>query len=180
MLRLGKLDAVLAPAALVYLAAACSPGVVKETIVKVETSRSEPQRLIVTNNTGKTLTLLAVEQGEAPRRLLPSENTVLTFAVAAISEIEKLPGADWYTPKKAGRFLVIISSDPEQYITISGPDAILKVKPEDAPAWTFRFALAACPEPGWAGSPAPSADHQIAITGPPLEGVPEAILCPRE
>ncbi len=180
MLRLGKLHAAPALAALALLAAACSPGVVKETFIKVETNRSEPQHLVVTNDTGKTLTLLAVELGEAPRRLLPSENTVLTFSVAAISVAEISPGQPWYTPKKAGRSLVIVSSGPVQYVTMSGPDAVLRVKPEDDTAWTFRLVLQSCDKPDWAGSPVPSADRAFPITGPPREGIPDDVLCSRE
>ena len=180
MLRLWGLHIRPALAALVFLAAGCAPDVVKESFTKIETNRSEPQRLVVTNDTGKALTLLAVEEGGTPRLLPASNFTSIAFSVVAISEIEEASEGPWYKPRRAGQFLVIISSDSEQYITMSGPDAILKVKPEDDQAWTFRFALTACPEPGWVGSPVPPADHQFVITDPPLEGVPEATLCPRE
>ena len=158
------------------MTAGCKPAVVKRVILKVETHQSEQQRLIVTNQTQKPLTLLPSNNAEVSRRLLPSEQATIAFRIVTLSELEESKHG-WYKQSEVGRINLVISSEPVRFIKMSGLYAELYVKPENESRWTFKFDLQDCPEPGWVGGPSKTIDHQLEITGPPIEGIP-INLCP--
>jgi hypothetical protein len=153
----------LAGAGILMLAGACAHPV--PAIQKVEERRSPEHRFALRNETPSALMLLLSQPGGPGRTLIPSGGVAeIRLQVVELTDLEKAEEA-WFR-RKAGttRYLAI----PNPAVDMAGSDAAFRIEFPGGAIETFRILLEAC----WFTGPPAATPREVAIAGPPEEGLP--------
>jgi hypothetical protein len=138
--------------------------------------QSDDQRLIVSNTTTKTLTILG-KPATPPIVIGPGGSVVVPFRVMTVGTLHAPSGTPYWTVGPGGYRETFVELQSPAIVDVSSPALTLHFHDASGAPVTGSFALNLCAAgAGWARSAVPKSDHQILLPDP-TPAVPQAV-CP--
>ena len=138
--------------------------------------QSDDQRLIVSNTTTKTLTIVG-KPATPPIVIGPGASVVVPFRVMTIGTLHAPSGAPYWTVGPGGYRESFVELQSPAIVDVSSPALTLHFHDASGTPVTASFALNLCGAgAGWAKSAVPKSDHPIQLPDP-IPAVPQAV-CP--
>ena len=145
-------------------------------LARVEDHRSQPQDLLVKNDTDRSVTLLAGPARLAAAVLKPGEKLSLTFSVATLFDLEPASDGTWGRKRDttAQNVLIPTAGATQSWLTQERDDIVMRFDAGDGQIWDYHFFFGPCWE---RRSGAARSEIQLNIQGPPRAGIAQEI-CP--